>query len=276
MLKIATSLIVFFLINSLAEARTIWVWEDRFSSKDKNQLIEWVEHSTTGIENLLGGFPYDIEVHFHKHTGGNGPVPWANTNKRRIPAVHFHVNTKYSPYVFEKDWTAPHELSHLLFPYLGRDGMWFAEGIASYLQYQIMYANNTKTWDQVVYKLSERFRAAQRYRQFDDLTLLELNDIVFQTGAFVRLYWAGAAYFLHIDKTLYEQKGVRLNDVIVDYLNCCIHHNVYSEKSMIRLFDKISRSRIFSNAYDKLVLREGFPAVKANLDWYKQNPPELR
>ena len=276
MLKIAVSLIALLLINSSARAQPVWVWQDEFSSSEKNHLIAWVQDAMTGMENLFGKLPYNIEIHFYRKTAGSGPVPWANTNKRSVPSAHFHVNMRYAPDVFKKDWTAPHELSHLLFPYLGRDGMWFAEGIASYLQYQIMYASGVNTWQQLIYKLSERFKAARGYKQFDDLTLLQLNNIVFQTGGFVRLYWAGAAYFLHVDKILYEQKGMRLNDVIVNYLSCCANSRINSADGMLRLFDKISNSDIFSNAYQTLVLSAGFPAVRLNLDWYRQHPPELR
>ena len=276
MSKTAIGLIIFLLLHSPARAQLVWVWQDEFSSREKSHLMAWVRHAMTGVENLFGALPYTIEIHFYRKSTGNGPVPWANTDKRGTPSAHFHVNMRYAPEAFKKDWTAPHELSHLLFPYLGRDGMWFAEGIASYLQYQIMYASGVKTWRQLTDKLHERFKAARRYQQFDDLTLLQLNDIVFQTGAFVRLYWAGAAYFLHADRLLYEQKGMRLNDVIVNYLSCCIDNHINSADGMLRLFDKISNSDIFLHTYQTLVLRAGFPAVQPNLDWYKRHPPELR
>ena len=36
------------------------------------------------------------------------------------------------------DWTAPHEMSHLAIPYIGEKEVWFAEGFASFMQYQVM------------------------------------------------------------------------------------------------------------------------------------------
>jgi hypothetical protein len=35
---------------------------------------------------------------------------------------------------FADDWTAVHELSHLMHPYLGDRGTWLAEGLATYYQ----------------------------------------------------------------------------------------------------------------------------------------------
>jgi hypothetical protein len=140
-------LLLFAFAASLStEAKPHWCYEDRFSGSEKENLQEWIQHAEEGLTALVGPLPYTYRVHFHRMNRGKGPTPWANTDKRRGRAVHFHVNTAYSWRTFQKDWTASHELSHLMFPYLGTRGKWFAEGLASYLQYQIMYANNTITW----------------------------------------------------------------------------------------------------------------------------------
>lgn len=253
-----------------------WVWNDKFSSSEKQKLIEWIEHSFSGMETLYGELPYQYKVYFYRKTDGNGPVPWANTDKRSTPSAHFHVNMKYSMDVFNRDWTAPHELAHLLFPYLGKSGTWFSEGIASYLQYQIMYANNTRTWKQVIYKLNERFNAAERYRQYNDISVLELNDIVFQAGAFVRLYWSGAAYFLSVDKQLYEEKNMRLNDVIKKYLRCCYNNNINNYSEMITLFDNLSDSKIFTENYDRYINRVSTLDTDTHMKWLAMHPPALK
>jgi hypothetical protein len=275
MIKKLIILIIFFSLNSIVSANPQWVWGDDFSDNEQQRLTEWIEHSISGLEKLYGKIPYQYKVYFYRKNDGSGPVPWANTDKRSIPSAHFHVNMKYSRNVLIKDWTAAHELSHLLFPYLGRSGMWFSEGLASYLQYQIMYANNTKSWDQVVYKLNERFDVATRSRQFDNISILELNDIVFQSGAFVRLYWSGAAYFLNVDKDLHDIKDSRLNDIIKEYLNCCHNYKIYSFVDMIELFDSLSNSKIFSNQFDAMLSNKGFPNVKESMQWIKNSPPKI-
>ena len=275
MIKTLIGLMLFFSFASIADADPRLVWVDKFSKNEQQRLTEWIQNSISGLEALYGKIPYQYKVYFYRKSNGSGPVPWANTDKRSIPSAHFHVNMKYSNSVLMKDWTAAHEMSHLLFPYLGRSGMWFSEGLASYLQYQVMYANNTKSWEQVIYKLNERFEVAKGNSQFDNLSVLQLNDIVFQSGAFVRLYWSGAAYFLNVDKELYNIKKIRLNDVIKDYLNCCYDYKVNNFKQMIELFDSISSSKIFSKEFEAMLLNRGFPEAEESLKWIERFPPEI-
>ena len=267
---------ILLVLSTPALASPYWNWNDDFSRDEKLHLTQWITQAELGIKRLFGSLPYSYRVHFHRMNDGRGPVPWAHTDKRNGRTVHFHVNTAYSWKTFGKDWTAPHELSHLMFPYLGQKGMWFAEGIASYLQYQIMYANHTITWEQGVNKLKERFQAAENYKSYDDMSIVNLSKIIYSTGAFVRLYWGGAAYFLNVDKRLYDEKGIRLNDVLTDYINCCVFQSHRNAMHMMQTFDRLSKSSIFTELYEHTVMRQGFPETTTALAWLQLHPPELK
>ena len=268
-----TLLLLAVVLTHPTQAAPQWVWEDDFSHHEKQQLTRLITRTEQGMTTLFGSLPYSYRVHFHRMTDGRDPMPWAHTDKTNGRAVHFHVNTAYSWSVFDKDWTAPHELSHLMFPYLGKNSMWFSEGIASYLQYQIMHANNTITWKQATNKLQERFSAAAKYKSVDNISIVDLSKIVFETGTFVRLYWGGAAYFLNVDKRLHEQKQLRLNDIIEKYLNCCVFQRHRSAQAMIEKFDQLSKSTIFTDIHKETVMKIGFPPTKNALAWLRQNPP---
>ncbi len=252
-----------------------WRFEDRFSNSEKERLQIWVLRADQGMQSLFGELPYRYSVHFHRSTRGKGPTPWAHTDKRRGRAVHFHVNTSYSSKVFEKDWTVSHELSHLMFPYIGRQGKWFAEGLASYLQYQIMFSADSVTWKQATNKLEERFRAARNTRDYKNLSIVDLSLVASHKGPFVRLYWGGAAYFMNADKALYELTGQRLTGVIAMYLQCCVYNDIQSAEEMISLFDNVSNTKVFSRVYKQTVNRKEFPETDRALKWLKLNPPEL-
>lgn len=269
-------LLVIFTVSLNIEASPHWRWEDRFSGTEKAHLQDWILHAEKGLTTLVGPLPYVYRVHFHRMTRGREPTPWAHTDKHRGRAVHFHVNTAYAWNTFKTDWTASHELSHLLFPYLGAGGMWFAEGLASYLQYQIMYANQTLTWKQAGNKLEERFRAGRGDRNFENMSIVNLSNMGSKRGAFVRLYWGGAAYFMNVDMALSEQKNIRLNDVITAYLQCCVYQDLNSPAAMIALFDRISKSDIFTRIHAQTVTQNGFPQTSEALDWLLENPPVLR
>lgn len=251
-------------------------WQDDFTATEKRMLTAWVEHAHCGLEDLFGELPGGYRVHMRRMPGRGEPVPWANTDKRYGQrSVRFYVDPGYPARDFERDWTATHELSHLLFPYLGRDGMWFAEGIASYLQYQAMYANGTLAWNEVMDRYAERFERAAGMERVDDIPIAELPRIVRQTQSQVRLYWGGAAYFLEVDRRLYARHGLRLNEVIRDYLDCCASQGSTDASAIIGTFDRLSDSRVFADTYHDTVARPGFPETGAGLTWLRHNPPAL-
>ena len=258
---------------SIVEARPNWRWEHEFTTSEKERLTSWIRETEQGLVRLFGRLPYSYDVHFFRRFSWREPVPWANTSKSRGRAVRFHVDLRHSQSAFISDWTASHELAHLMFPYLGDSGRWFAEGIASYLQYQIMYANGVLTWDQAIRRYRERFsRANAASGHGRNLSIIELGRT---RGSFVRLYWGGGAFFLTADQLLYEETGQRLTDVIHRYMHCCYTRRASAE-SMIRSFDRISGSNAFSRAYDLTVSRPGFPKTADALDWLQDHPPAFR
>lgn len=269
LLLIATSLFA-----GLVCAGVQWQWEDGFSSDEKDGLIEWIEHSDQGMSALFGPLPYDYTVHFLRRRGEE-PVPWAETRKGSGRRAYFHVDTRYPWEAFKRDWTAPHELSHLMFPYLGSGSRWFSEGIASYLQYHIMYAGGVMSWQQVVDKYAERFNAASADRDHGQTSIVEQSRGS-RHGGYVRLYWGGAAFFLSADQRLFEEKGIRLTDVIGKYMTCCFRNWGVDDDDMIETFDRISDSRIFSQTYARTVAGPGFPDTRAAMVWLQDHPPSLR
>lgn len=273
MARVPVLLQLFLVFPVLCQAEPGWRWEDDFSAAEKQHLQTWIRETEQGLTRLVGALPYRYRVHFHHRTRGRGPVPWANTDKRRGRAVHFYVNTAYAWLLFKKDWTASHELAHLMFPYLGDNGKWFAEGLASYLQYQIMYASGTINWRQASARYKERFEAARRQHHNADMSLVSLSSL---RGGNVRLYWGGAAYFLHADRALHEERGLRLSDVITTYLQCCMSRGWYSAQKMIEDFDRLSESDIFTRLYESIILQKGFPDTARELDWLAKHPPPLQ
>jgi len=264
------------LLSAALCAEIDWRYEDRFTVAQRDKLEVWVRHADAGIRRLLGDPPRDYRVHFYRRWLASEPVPWAETDKGGGISVDFHVDPNYSLNEFKADWTASHELVHLLFPYLGEDDRWFAEGIASYFQYQVMYANGTLGWGQVIDRYKERFARAGRSSNGNELSIVELSRQIEEYRAFVRLYWGGAAYFLRVDQRLAAEKGLRLTEVVSNYTACCYRPWGEDAASMMRQFDRLSRSKIFTQTYAATVLGKGFPETKAALAWLAEHPPTLR
>ena len=267
------TILFFLLFSAKLLSSPKWHWEDRFSQKEQNGLTAWVRHAETGLTSLFGPLSFDYRVFFHRRESHEEPVPWANTWKNEARDVHFYVAMSHSMDAFMDDWTAPHELAHLIFPYLGDRGRWFAEGIASYLEYQVMYANGTISWDEAMANYRDRFHHAHKQGPYD-LSIVQLSPVVNEYRSYVRLYWGGACYFMRADKRLFEEKGIRLNDVIREYMNCCSRRNGTSIKRLIRQFDVISGSTIFTETLH-VVQQAGFPKMKNDLAWLTNHPPTL-
>ena len=263
-------------LGALAAPR--WHWHDRFSDQEQSGLKAWVEHALDAMQALFGEVPdrRAILVHFHRHPRGGEPVPWAQTWKGSGREVFFHVDTRYDWRAFRADWTAPHELTHLLFPYLGHDDRWFAEGIASYLQYPILYAGGMLSWDEVIERYRQRFEDAADERSSGEQSIVaQSRGGAGGSGGYGRLYWGGAAYFLHADRALHQATGLRLPEIVRRYGACCYRAWGADAADMIREFDRLSGTRVFSLAYEQTVARSGFPSTAASLEWLRNHPPLL-
>jgi hypothetical protein len=100
----------------------------------------------------------------------------------------------------EGDWVAVHELSHLWLPRLYAGDRWISEGIATYLQ-EVLRArcglqSNERAWT----RLQEGFERGRRSGTGRQLAS-ESRDMN-RTGAYHRVYWAGAAFALETDVLL--------------------------------------------------------------------------
>ena len=284
----STYLFVTFILictSSESHARVQWIWKDTFSMHEQKELMNWITHAGHGMTALFGNLPYPYKVYFYHSNEGHGPCPWAHTRKYLDREVHFYVNTSYSLDTFKQDWTASHELSHLMFPYLGRKDMWFAEGIATYLQYQIMYANDTLNWNQVIDKIQQRLDKARSYKKFDKTSILELSSYSRDTSNkkyfemdsnyYVRLYWGGAAYFLYVDEKLYKEKKIRLQDVIHTYINHPEFQYYSTAAVMMQTFNQLSNTDIFTETFKDIIVKQGFPTTHTQMTWLSNHPPSF-
>jgi len=261
------------LFTTVSQAGARWHWEAGFSDAEKRGLTDWIQHSMSGMAALFGETPGTFDVHFHRSEDRSEAVPWGETNKGGGRHAHFFVDTDYPWSDFREDWTAPHELAHLLFPYLGEDSRWFSEGIASYLQYQIMYADGVLTWPQAVSRFEERFGAARSAAK-GTASIVERSREGAR-GGYIPIYWGGAAYFLHADQQLQQQRGLRLAEVIRRYSDCCYRPWGIDAAGLIHEFDRLSGSRVFSESVAATVAAPGFPDTDDGLRWLLRNPPML-
>ncbi len=244
--------------GSAASADLVWHWEDRFNEGEKEKLTEWITATVAGIEQFVAPYPFDIHIHFHRSSSARQPVPWANTIRRsRRQGVNFHVNPEFSSEALRADWTAYHELSHLLIPYLGRQHSWFAEGFASYMQYQVMQAVGVLTEAQMRARYQERIGRAERRYDLDHMPFTEAAPTLRAMRQYPTMYWGGAVYFLRVDRELRE-RNKSVVQAVRDFVKCC-RSSPRGLNSLVATLDRLSDGQAFRHELDQIRTEPGFP-----------------
>ena len=254
--RVLATVILYVLLISPAQAKVVWHWEDDFTAEEQSMLTKWIGLTIAGIEKRVAAFPFDVHIFFHRRSAGE-PVPWAQTERSTIQGVHFFVDTRYPIEDFLADWTGPHELSHLLIPYVGRSRSWFAEGFGSYMQYQIMEEMGVLTHKQVNEHYRSHIGKAARNYSMSHLPFTEAAPKLRGRREYATMYWGGAVYFLQVDHELRKHESSMIN-VLTKFVTCC-RNNKYRFRELISEFDRLSDSKTFSQQLELLESKPGFP-----------------
>jgi hypothetical protein len=175
----------------------------------RQSVMDWFKDTAPVLLANDGRAPLpDTQVLIVPLPGVSEPVPWGQVSRGGAAAVTLFVGADSSATALRQDWTTAHELAHLQHPYLGSRGRWLAEGLASYYQ---------NVWR----ARSGQFSATEGWRRLDagfkrgravgsGPPLAELGR---GWGGTMRVYWAGAAYWLESDIAL-RQHGSSLDAVL--------------------------------------------------------------
>ncbi len=195
-------------------------YDGSFSAEERAKLETWVGEVRSGLESLVGPFPFDVDVYFQRVESGQ-PVAFSNTIRGWRQGIRLRVDPTYPLEELLADWTAPHEFSHLVLPYLGREHSWFAEGFASFMQYQVMHAMGTLSAEQAARRYIERIgRASASYRH-PELRFVDAAPRLQSEHNYPTMYWGGAIFFLRLDATLQERADTDAIALVAEYMRCC-------------------------------------------------------
>ena len=244
-----------------ARAEIVWHWEDRFTPAEQHSLKTWITRTLHAVEDLVAPLPFDIHVHFYRLVDRGEPVPWANTRRGRRQGVNFHVDPAFPAEAFYTDWTAAHELSHLLIPSLGEANSWFAEGFASYMQYQVMQHMDVLDADKIRAVYRERMELAESVFQYPRMPFVIAARALRVAGDYPTYYWGGATYFLRADAALRQRAGSSLTAMLRDYVACC-RDNEPSIGQLVQQFDRLAGESLFADLLLEFQTRPGFPRYR--------------
>jgi len=187
------------------------------------------------------------------------PVPWGQTLRRGDAAVLLFVRDDARPYELRADWTAIHELSHLFHPYMGRDGRWLSEGLASYYQNVLRARAGLLSPERAWELLDAGFGRGRR--ESSGKPLIELSRTHEGT---MRVYWAGAAFWLESDVALRRDHATSLDRVLSQYSACCLQGTgEVAPLEFLGELDRLSGTKVFSANYARMVESREFPSLDA-------------
>jgi hypothetical protein len=236
------------------------------SETEQDKLEQWIKGAATAVGQVFGQYPQSAPQVLLVPIGPrDGAVPWAHVLRGGGVGAEFFVDQTRSLEELSRDWTACHELSHMLLPFISRKDRWLSEGVASYYQYVLLARSGQATEQQAWQGLIEGFR-----RGMDDSGSVTLAQAT-QAGwdYTMRVYWSGAAMMLMADTRLRARTDGRhsLDSALAGLAECCRSTDrSWRASELFKQLDRITGTRVFSELLDDHVGSQQFPDLSQTLE----------
>ena len=235
------------------------------------QLLDWVASAASNVALGYGRFP-NPEPHVvvipvgGSRRGSSSPVPFGRVIRDGGESVELFVNQNAALDRFYADWTATHEFSHFMLPYVSWRQRWISEGFAQYYQNVLLARAGQYDTRRAWQKLYEGFERGRRARPE-----LSPNEATEQRphGATMKIYWSGAALAFEADVELRRRSGGTrsLDTVLEEFAVCCLPSaETWSGRRLFRALDDIAGDAVFMPLYDRYANAEGFPDYRAVME----------
>ena len=232
---------------------------------DYSSFSDWLAATASNVMHAYGRFPYPEPQVVIVPVGGSGwqshsPVPYGRVLRDGGEAVELFVNQHLPIDDFYRDWTATHEFSHLMLPYVTIRQRWVSEGFAQY--YQNVLLARAGIYDERLawQKLYEGLERGRRSRP-------DLSPNQSSSGsrgrALMKMYWSGAAIALKADVELRRRSGgTETLDTVLGRLEaCCLPSNrVWRAEELFAQLDELVDEPLFVPLYRRYADAPGFPA----------------
>lgn len=236
---------------------------------DPAKMRQWLSAAMKNVHAAYGSLPRQSPQIMVVPIGERDePVPFGRVVRGGAPAVQFFVDPSHRLTRFTGDWTATHEFSHLLLPYVSRNDAWLSEGLATYYQNVLMARageySETRAWQ----KLHEGFRRGQRNTTPGE-SLAEATRNMRSDGTYMRVYWSGTAMFLLADLELRRRSDGRisLDEALRRLDGCCLPSNrMWTARDLMEQLDALLGETVFVALYERHVNSSRFPGLDGAYD----------
>jgi hypothetical protein len=234
-----------------------------FNAAQRADMGRWLARAAESVSPVLGRFPRDrVQVIVVPSGPRNEPVPWAHVLRGGGPAVEFFVDLDRPLAEFDRDWTATHEFSHLLLPYVAWNDRWLSEGLASYYQNVLRARDGRLTEREAWQALHEGFARGRAATGDDTLAAAARSG----WGATMRVYWAGAALALEADVRLRDaSRGtVNLDTALRRFNDCCVKPGgTWRAADLLGELERRTGLGVFEDLRRRYPRMRGFPRLES-------------
>lgn len=230
-------------------------------------IAEWVADTVATVRLAYGRFPNPnasvTVIPVGKNTRSNNPVIFGRLVRDSGESVELLVDEHAPIEEFAGDWTAVHEFSHLMLPYVNPAQRWISEGFAQYYQNVLLaragHYSEAFAW-QKLYEGLQRGQASMPEASPNEAARGGNRD------ARMKIYWAGAALALRADVELRRRSNGQesLDSVLSRLEACCLPSATsWSGTQLMRKLDTLTDLPVFVKLYDQIADTAGFPDTTA-------------
>lgn len=229
---------------------------------DADTIFDWVGASASDVALAYGRFPNpspQVIVIPVDETHGDSAVPFGRVIRDGGETVQLFVAPNRPIGDYLGDWTATHEFSHLMLPYLNKRHRWISEGFAQYYQNVLLARAGAYDEQYAWQKIVAGFERGRLSRP--ELSPNEAAEGDVRTGL-MKVYWSGAAIALMADVQLRERSGgdESLDTVLGKLQDCCLPANsMWSGTDLFGQLDALIGEPVFMPLYRRYANTAGFP-----------------
>ena len=231
---------------------------------DNNAIANWISATASDVSLAYGRFPNPspqivVIAVGNDRKNSRSAVPFGRVVRDGGETVELYVDQTQPLEALLADWTATHEFSHLMLPYLDRRQRWISEGFSQYYQ-NVLLARSGAYDDLYAWqKLYDGYERGRKARP--ELSPNEATDRQVR-GGLMKVYWSGAALALMADVTLRARSAGEesLDDVLEKFQACCLPSDrVWTGKELFTKFDSLASEPVFMPLYHRYADTAGFP-----------------
>jgi hypothetical protein len=171
---------------------------------DRAQAGRWLSEALHIAAQSDGRFPARA-LQLVVVPGGAGTEPFGNVARGGGASVLMFVPHSFGVAELRRDWVLPHELSHLLLPFVAREDAWLPEGLATYYQELLRARAGVISTQQALSNIAQALRSAAG--EGTGRSLAEESRAMHRTHAYRSVYWGGAGQLLVADVELRRSSG---------------------------------------------------------------------